>query len=334
MLIKYLKLCFFSISLLLPNASIADSQKKLLKNEDFMSYKVCNPTDKQTNNPALTTANNRVIEIGKIYKHYSGKLYKVLAISHYSENPETLYVIYEALYDCPTFGKNATWARPYDMFAENVIINDQEVARFAEVSKEFVTQQSYTKLAKTRNDDKGDMDFWQPEFEEFKRLLPSGRVIDIGCGTGRDALLFTNDSNYEYVGIDLSEEMLEQARLLVPQADFRQMNMYHLDFQSNSFDGFWASTSLLHIPKSRIDEALGEIKRILKPASIGFIVLKDGEGEDLIQRGDDIRFFALYTEQEFRSVLEHNGFKILTAKTMTHSKSGSQKWVTFFVELN
>lgn len=88
----------------------------------------------QTNNQNTPVVNNRVIEIGKTYKHYSGKLYKVLAIAHYSEDPEMLYVVYEALYDCPTFGKNATWARPYKMFAENVVINGQEVARFAEVA--------------------------------------------------------------------------------------------------------------------------------------------------------------------------------------------------------
>ena len=91
------------------------------------------PMELQTNNQNAPIVNNRVIEIGKTYKHYSGKLYKVLAIARYSEDPAMMYVIYEALYDCPTFGKNSTWARPYTMFAENVVINGQEVARFADI---------------------------------------------------------------------------------------------------------------------------------------------------------------------------------------------------------
>lgn len=198
---------------------------------------------------------------------------------------------------------------------------------------ELITQQSYVKIAKTRNSDKSDMDFWQSEFEEFKKALPSGKIIDIGCGAGRDALLFAANANYEYIGIDLSQDMLQQAKKLVPQADFRTMSMYDLDFATNSFDGFWASTSLLHIPKNKIDSVLGEIKRVLKPDSIGFIVLKDGLTEGLIEHGEDIRFFALYTQPEFAHVLERNGFKILNAKTMTHPKSGAQKWLTFLVEL-
>ena len=57
----------------------------------------------------------RVIEIGKKYKHFKGKLYKVLDIVYDSEsnNDEEFkkVVIYQALY-----GDNLKWARPYDMF--------------------------------------------------------------------------------------------------------------------------------------------------------------------------------------------------------------------------
>ena len=57
----------------------------------------------------------RIIEIGKKYKHFKGKLYKVIDIVYDSEsNNDEEYkkvVIYQALY-----GDNLKWARPYDMF--------------------------------------------------------------------------------------------------------------------------------------------------------------------------------------------------------------------------
>ena len=57
----------------------------------------------------------RIIEIGKKYKHFKGNLYKVIDIVYDSEsnNDKELkkVVIYEALY-----GDNLRWARPYDMF--------------------------------------------------------------------------------------------------------------------------------------------------------------------------------------------------------------------------
>lgn len=51
----------------------------------------------------------RVIEIGKTYKHFKGFLVKVIEIAKHSETLEKL-VIYIHL------GTNEVWARPYDMF--------------------------------------------------------------------------------------------------------------------------------------------------------------------------------------------------------------------------
>lgn len=77
----------------------------------------------------------REITVGKIYKHYSGKTYKVIGIAHDSENPSLMRVIYQGLYDCATFGPNPVWDRPYPMFAEKVNINGKEQYRFEEVSE-------------------------------------------------------------------------------------------------------------------------------------------------------------------------------------------------------
>src|SRR3989338_7458860 len=110
-------------------------------------------------------------------------------------------------------------------------------------------------------------DFWRSEFEQFKTLLPHGKVLDIGCGGGRDALLFV-PSRYNYVGIDFSREMLEQAQRSAPNAIFVQMDMYALNFVPYTFDGFWAAASLLHIPKTKTPLVLREIHRVTKTGGI------------------------------------------------------------------
>ena len=73
----------------------------------------------------------RIIEIGKKYKHFKGKLYKVIDIVYDSEsNNDEEYkkvVIYQALY-----GDNLKWARPYDMFNSLV---DRE--KYPDVEQEY-----------------------------------------------------------------------------------------------------------------------------------------------------------------------------------------------------
>lgn len=73
------------------------------------------------------------ITVGATYQHYSGKLYKVIAIARDSEDPASLRVIYEALYECPTYGNNVLWDRPYAMFIEHVVLNGISQPRFQEI---------------------------------------------------------------------------------------------------------------------------------------------------------------------------------------------------------
>ena len=52
----------------------------------------------------------RKIEVGKIYKHFKGNMYKVIAVAKYTENDEYV-VVYMDLSD-----NKKVWARPYEMF--------------------------------------------------------------------------------------------------------------------------------------------------------------------------------------------------------------------------
>ena len=56
---------------------------------------------------------SKEVKLGK-YRHYKGKEYEVLGIAKHSETSEEL-VVYRALY-----GENELWARPIEMFLEEV----------------------------------------------------------------------------------------------------------------------------------------------------------------------------------------------------------------------
>lgn len=56
----------------------------------------------------------RKLEIGAVYKHFKGKMYRVEDIAKHSETGET-YVVYRQMY-----GDESLWIRPLDMFLEEL----------------------------------------------------------------------------------------------------------------------------------------------------------------------------------------------------------------------
>ena len=195
-------------------------------------------------------------------------------------------------------------------------------------------RQIYSKIAKQWADKNHAPDYWRPEFEKFQTFLPKGKVIDIGCGTGKDAGFFV-DHGYGYLGIDYSEAMLDEARKRAPGVDFRHMDMFHLAFPSSSFDGFWAAASLLHISKEKLPEVLVGIKKIIKPGGIGFVSVKEGSGEKVVEgeMEGDSRFFSFWQLPEMEQILADNGFKVLDSARVT--KTGKDKrekvWLTIWL---
>jgi len=75
------------------------------------------------------------LEIGAIYKHYKGTRVKVIGECLHSETQEPL-VIYIHLED------GVTWARPKEMFLENVIVDGKEIERFEKIDSEILIKPS------------------------------------------------------------------------------------------------------------------------------------------------------------------------------------------------
>lgn len=173
----------------------------------------------------------------------------------------------------------------------------------------------------------GDVNYWQEQFNRFRQLMPNGRVLDIGCGAARDAALLV-EAGYEYVGIDPSSELLEQAKKAFPAATFLNATVYDLSqLGLKPFDGFWCSAVLLHIPHSRLPEALQQMSGVLKNDGIGFIAVKEGDGE---RTEEDGRTFFLWHKDEFADQLAQNGFDVVDY--MYIPKSERTRWLCFFVK--
>jgi len=173
--------------------------------------------------------------------------------------------------------------------------------------------------------------FWQPEFAKLKKLLLAGRVIEVGCGAGRDAEELVK-LGYDYLGTDISAAMVAEASRRNPEGKFKKLSVYEIP-SDHSFDAFWCAATLIHVPKARTDEAIKALKKSIRPEGFGFISVKegDGEGEEKREELDDRSFLFVYHQPaQFEQILKDNGFRILSFRRQYVSERTT--WLIYLLQ--
>jgi ubiquinone/menaquinone biosynthesis C-methylase UbiE len=101
--------------------------------------------------------------------------------------------------------------------------------------------------------------------ERARPIGASDRILDLGCGTGIVSRILRErlGGAANIVGVDVSAPMIEKARSVAPEVDFRQANAMDLPFPDGSFDIVLCQEMLQFVPDRLA--ALREVRRVLMP---------------------------------------------------------------------
>ena len=147
----------------------------------------------------------------------------------------------------------------------------------------------------------------------LQRLQAEGMnsLLEIGAGTGQAARYF-QDAGLNVVCTDLSPEMVRLCRAKGLEA--HEMDFLRLDFPDGNFDGLFAQNCLLHVPKSEFTRVLQAIRRVVRPEGLLFVGAWGGQDFEGVWEDDGYdpkRFYALYKDEEMRSIMERF-FRVLS----------------------
>ena len=177
--------------------------------------------------------------------------------------------------------------------------------------------------------------------EKFCAMVEGTKILDLGCGPGRDAQAL-NQRGMSVTGLDLSNEMIKRATALSytdPQPIFVVGSMLDLEtqFEANEFDGIWASASLLHLDKSDVPAVLQGIRKVTKSKAVVMISLKAGQGTKMVKEdkyGKEMeRQFSFWEKDEFLKVTEANGFELMDYISKMRTIEQTTEWHTFFFKV-
>lgn len=135
----------------------------------------------------------------------------------------------------------------------------------------------------------------------YRRFLPyvpkNGKILDLGCGSGRDTKYFLS-LGYDVDALDGSEELCRIASV------YTGIVVKHLLFselsETEKYDAVWACASLLHIKKEELNDVINKVIKSLKSEGILYMSFKEGE----VSGERNGRYFSNFIEDSMRSFLK------------------------------
>jgi ubiquinone/menaquinone biosynthesis C-methylase UbiE len=219
----------------------------------------------------------------------------------------------------------------------------------------IISKQEYLKKNKKPDQEKtwnNIADAWNtyvvkklPIVEDFLENK-SGKVIDLGCGDGRNMI---PNLDIEYHGIDFSKKSLKHTQNRAKKENLN-LKLYHSsiyklpkEIKSNAFDAglFIAALHCLETPLQR-KQALKELHRVLKTNAEALITVWNSSDKrfkcvnnfgDIYMSWKDgeiyhMRNYYLFKKQELINLIKKSGFKIIEFyKPIAWNKFSKKNWI-------
>ncbi len=161
-----------------------------------------------------------------------------------------------------------------------------------------------------------------------KHLKKNDLVLDLGCNSGQISVKIAKRVK-QVIGLEINEILVKRAQEVAKQKKIKNAEFLHEDankklpFKNNCFDKILCSDVLEHLYKR--DFALSEMKRVLKPGGILFLVTDNPDTSwKRLQKSHGVFYYAdpehkyEYPKKEIIQKLKKQNFNIIYIDTITY----------------
>lgn len=150
------------------------------------------------------------------------------------------------------------------------------------------------------------------------RIPKISKILDLGCGPGRDASYFKK-LGHSVIAIDSSIELARIAKEKMG-VDVEVRDFFSVD-NCEEFDGIWACASLLHVPKKDLPRLFAKLEYALKPSGTVYCSFKYGDNDS--ERNG--RHFSDFTEESFKRMLSESTKLVIRESWITEDLREDKK---------
>ena len=196
-----------------------------------------------------------------------------------------------------------------------------------ETIKSTTTLDYYNKNAKKFISGTISVDFGTIQNRFLDKLHPGAKILDYGCGSGRDTKYFL-EQGCKVTAIDGSQKLCKLA------SEYTGIQVKHMLFQDldekEAYDGIWACSSILHVPANELQDIIKKMANALRAHGIIYTSFKYGtfEGE---RNG---RYFTDMTEETFAKLIQDMAELEIEEQWITSDVRpgrGEEKWLNLIL---
>ncbi|MDP9956193.1 2-polyprenyl-3-methyl-5-hydroxy-6-metoxy-1,4-benzoquinol methylase [Epilithonimonas hungarica] len=180
------------------------------------------------------------------------------------------------------------------------------------------TIQTYNEVALNYENKFMEMDLYNDTCDFFCSLLnANSEVLDIGCGPGNISKYFLNiRKDLKITGIDLAPNMIERAKLNVPNANFIVKDALKIDELTHTFDGVVIGFCMPYLNREDSSKLIRLSSQKLNLNGIIYISTMEDDygksGYETTSFSDGREVYVYYHQEDhIKTELINNGFEIL-----------------------
>lgn len=157
-------------------------------------------------------------------------------------------------------------------------------------------------------------------------LRKGAKVLDIGCGSGRD-LLWCKKHGFAVTGFERAAGLARKAEKLVGCPIILGDFCVH-DFSNHRFDAVLLVGALVHLPHEELEGVLGRILKCLAPGGVVLFSIKKGR-ESFTDTTD--RTYFLWQKESLEPIFSRLGLGLLAFYENVSALGKADTWLTCYL---
>ncbi|MCX8649816.1 SAM-dependent methyltransferase TehB [Gilliamella sp. B2776] len=163
----------------------------------------------------------------------------------------------------------------YDVFHQPAFILPQQWYRIAQVSEDLQCQLSFYCLPEDYTFKKYQMTKTHSEVLAASKIIPLGKVLDLGCGSGRNSL-YLQLIGFDVTAVDKSELSISNLHQIINDGNLKRLSTKVYDINQANLEGEYdfilSTVVMMFLQPEKIPNIIDNMQKLTKSGGYNLIV--------------------------------------------------------------